>query len=475
MRYRLDDDVRRQGGGRVLVGGSPLALMRLSERGAGLVERLERGEGGPWTAGERHLIDRLLDRGMAIPMPGLAPDAAGSAALTVDDVTVVVPAFGRVESLRRCLGALRADPTSADRRILVVDDASPDGAELAEVAGRWGSEVVRLESNRGPAAARNAGLAAVGTALVAFVDTDVEVGPDWLAWAVRWFADEGAVLVAPRVVSGGRGGVLARYESSRSPLDLGVHQALVRARSRVAYVPAAALVVRVDALRDIGGFDESLRVGEDVDLCWRLAGGGGRCWYLGDESIVRHEHRPSLRAAARQRFGYGTSAAALDARHPGAVAPLGVSGWSVAAWGATAAGHPVLGAAVAAVTAAALERKLDQLEPGTASGLALRGHLGAGELLARALLRPWWPITLAAALVSRRVRRVVIAAVLVPPLLEWRRRRPHLDPFRWTMFSMADDVAYSAGVWRGAWTMRSAGALVPEIRSWPGRRAGDAG
>ena len=58
-----------------------------------------------------------------------------------------------------------------------------------------------------------------------------------------------------------------------------------------------------------------------------------------------------------------------------------------------------------------------------------------------------------------------MAAVLVlaPAAVEWWRRRPDLDPIRWTLASIADDVAYGAGVWAGCLRWRSFGPLVPTI------------
>ncbi|HEY4378226.1 MAG TPA: hypothetical protein VGM93_13760, partial [Acidimicrobiales bacterium] len=219
----------------------------------------------------------------------------------------------------------------------------------------------------------------------------------------------------------------------------------------------------------------SMPVGEDVDLCWRLVDAGWSAWYSADDAWVIHNDRPERRGWtdwARRRFDYGTSAAPLDRRHRGMVAPLGVSGWSVAAWAAVGAGHPGGGVAVVAGTTAALVRKLDFVDDrrGVAE-LAVRGNLGAGELIGRALIRPWFPLTLAAAVVSRRARRVALAAAVGPPLVEWIRRRPPVDLLRWTAISLADDIAYSTGVWVGAWRERSAGALRPDIHDWPGSTA----
>jgi len=89
------------------------------------------------------------------------------------------------------------------------------------------------------------------------------------------------------------------------------------------------------------------------------------------------------------------------------------------------------------------------------------GHLGAGRLLGQALVRPYWPVALMTALASRRARRIVPLAVVVPVLLEYRERRPALGPLQWTALRLADHVAYSTGVWQGVWRQRRVGALRP--------------
>src|SRR5690606_2057202 len=163
----------------------------------------------------------------------------------------------------------------------------------------------------------NAGLEHVTTPLVAFVDADVDTGGDrrWMAPLLAHFADPRVALVAPRVVTPGGG-----YEHRHSPLDLGTAPARIRAGTRVSYVPAAALVCRTDALRAVGGFASDLRVGEDVDLVWRLDAAGWRCRYE-PSVLVHHDPRPTWRAWWRQRVTYGRSAAPLAARHPGALTP----------------------------------------------------------------------------------------------------------------------------------------------------------
>jgi mycofactocin glycosyltransferase len=262
--------------------------------------------------------------------------------------------------------------------------------------------------------------------------------------------------------------VLARYEQWRSPLDLGPAPARVRSGTRVSYVPAAALVARTDALRAIGGFDEALRFGEDVDLVWRLDEAGHRLRY---EPAVAVQHAPRRDWGAwwRQRQSYGRSAGPLAARHEGALAPARTSGWSALAWGVGAGVSPIGGLAIGAGTVVALARKLRALDHPLHESLRLAGvgNLFAGRILASAITRAWWPIAVGVALVSRRARRIVLAAALVPPLIDWVRERPAIDPLRATAARVADDLAYGTGLWQGVVAERSIDALLPDLTSWP--------
>jgi hypothetical protein len=230
----------------------------------------------------------------------------------------------------------------------------------------------------------------------------------------------------------------------------------VQPRSRIPYVPTAALVVRRDVLEEVGGFDETLSFGEDVDLVWRIVERGWTVRY--DPSVrVSHPARPSFPAWLKQRFDYGSSAPVLAQRHPAAVTPLAVSGWSAAAWSLAALGWPSTGLAVAAVTTALLARKLDALERPWAEAVRLAGggHFHAGAQLADAVRRAWWPMAVGAAVVSPRARRAAALALL--PALG--------DPLR-----IVDDLAYGSGVWAGWLRRGSFAALVPDLTDWPGRR-----
>lgn len=449
FRVALDGGLRTRDDGTVLIGGSPLRILRLTDRGAGIVRAWSRGARCADGA-ELALARRLLDAGMVHPRPGpLGPDTG--------EVTVVVPVRDRPDALARCLAAL-----AAPGRVLVVDDGSADPGTVAAVAAEHGADVVWHPANRGPAAARNTGLARAATPYVAFLDSDCRPEPGWLETLLAHFQDPAVAAAAPRVVAEAAGRWIGRYDACCSSLDLGPAEAPVVPRSRVAYVPAAALVVRRCAVG--AGFDEGRRVGEDVDLVWRLREAG---WTVRYEPAARVRHDPRRTAAgwAVRRFRYGTSAAPLESAHPGQVPPVTLSGWSLGAWALALAGRPDAGLAVVAIASGLMARRLPLRRGRVAEGarLAGLGTLAVGEALAAAVTQVWWPAALPAAAASRRARRVVLVAVAARLTLAWTRHRRRLDPVRFAAACLADDLAYGAGVWCGCLRERTVRPLLPRL------------
>jgi mycofactocin system glycosyltransferase len=463
-------------------------VVRLAPAGDRLLDRLLSGEAVPPVAAASRLARRLIDGGMAHPRPvlvggGLPTETANDDGTHReglppphmtggDDVTAVVPVRDQAAGLGATLAAL--GPTAA---VVVVDDGSTTGV-VAPAPADAVPTLVRHAFSAGPGAARNTGWRSATTPLVAFVDAECEPRSGWLDHLLPLFSDPTVGAVAPRVVSRPVPGAppwLVAYEAARSCLDLGGREGPVRPRSWVPYAPTAALVVRRRALEDVGGFDEALRTGEDVDLVWRMNAAGWRVRYQ-PAATVTHPVRPSLGGWLRQRIGYGRSAAPLARRHGGAVAPLSVSLWSAGVWALVVTGHPNAGAVVTAGSAAALAKSTAPApapaEPGRMSGplpvpkaalahLAVTGHLRSGEAAAAALVRAWWPVAFAGAVASRRARKVVAAAIMLPAVADWARSRPRMDLTRWLAAHLADDLAYGVGVWAGCVTERSLSALRP--------------
>ncbi len=447
---------------RLLVGGSPLTALRLSPIADAILEGDRVTVTDPNSA---QLADRLIATNLGWPALTQLPTRSA------DEIVVVVPVRDRSEQLDRCLTAL------CPLTVVVVDDASHDPESVAAVVRRHGATLVPLGSNVGPAGARNAGLAQVTTPVVAFVDSDVQASSSALLLLARHLADPMVALVGPKVIGHSRSARprwFERYDATASSLTLGDVPGSVRPGAAVAWLPGACLVARTCALGD--GFAPELRVGEDVDLVWRLTGAGHRVRYEPRVTVL-HDTRPTMRGWLGRKVLYGSSNAALAQRHGTHVAPAVLSpmmalagaalllrrGWSL----------PVAAAAIAA-SVRVVERVLPRpVTQGTrvrvAVRLCLRGAGWSVRQQSALLLRHWWPAAALGCAASASVRRAVTTALVIDGCLavaERACRTPRLPAL--LVARRLDDLAYGTGLWWGAVRLRSLAALRP--RRPAGRR-----
>jgi len=349
----------------------------------------------------------------------------------------------------------------SDFHVTIVDDASSNPALLAEIISTFGQSLVRLEENVGPGGARNAGLRSTSRQFVWFIDDDVTVS-DALNVAARLFCqfnDPMVSCVAPRVRGTGGDSLRDKLELRFSPLDMGARPQIVVPGGPVGYLPSACMMVRRSAVG--AGFDQTLRIGEDVDLVWRLHDQGWLVRYLADV-VVTHRARTSWSAWWHQRVQYGVSSGELAKRHPGRLAPLRVDPWTLVAWGTVFIGRPSLGARIISVNSEALIERLEDSadEPEhVAREVVAKGMVKSGGPLARAAVRTFGPLILLFAL-HPKLRRRVLALFVVGTAWRWRKTQLHpLD----VPVAIADDVAYSLGVAKGAIKSRSLATMTPDI------------
>ncbi|MCV7315369.1 mycofactocin biosynthesis glycosyltransferase MftF [Mycolicibacillus parakoreensis] len=458
---QMDRRVRVLGRGSALLGGSPTRLLRLAPA-AQLM--LTDGRLRVHDADSARLARTLLDATVAHPRPETGPSH--------HDVTVVIPVRDNGPGVARLVRTLRG------LRVIVVDDGSVDPVRVEDLsAADCTVEVLRHRSSRGPAAARNTGLRACTSDYVAFLDSDVVPRRGWLEALLGHFCDPTVALVAPRIVSLVQEDTpIARYEAVHSSLDLGGREAPVIPYSTVSYVPSAAIICRRDILAEIGGFDEGLCSGEDVDLCWRLVESGARLRYE-PVALVGHDHRTHLAGWLSRKAYYGQSAAPLSVRHPDKTAPLVVSGWTMAIWAVMMLGARVgypASLLLAALTGGRVARALrgPDTRPHDVIVVLVRGLMSSVLQLASALCREYWPLALIVVLVSRRCRQAVVVIAVVEGLVDWLRRsraaqadvKP-IGPLSYLLLKRLDDLAYGTGVWNGMVGEHSLRALRPVIRA----------
>lgn len=431
--------------GRVLLAGSPLTQYTVTSGGSRVLDALESAD--PLPAGHEGLTGRLSANG-AIHRRDVAPGSP-------DDITVVIPTHVTtpedLERLRHLVARLRG------MAIIVVDDCSPIVVSVEQAT------VVRHDHNTGPGAARNTGLALTDTRFVAFVDDDTTVNFDHVCALAGHLVDGDVDIVAPRVASTAGDGALADYEQTHSPLDLGDSPGVVRPGARISYVPSAVLVCSVDSLEHLSGFDESLRIGEDVDLVWRASRDGLTCRFV---PSVRCGHRPraTLGGFISQRRRYGSSSARLAARHGGAVAPIRTHPLLVAPSLLALTGFPLafIASAVAMYAWFIFTLRATRLGIGDRARVVTIGAWSSARLLVTATARTWWPLFALASLWSPRVLLMFAVSLMAPPLVELVTKRPR-HPSRYVVLHLLDDLSYGLGVWQGALALRNGKCLLPAV------------
>ena len=449
----IDGHVRRLGDD-ALVGGWPTRLLRLAPAARDMVN------GGRLVVVDRSsalVARRLLDTGIANPRPRGAVHQEA-------DVTVIVPVRDRAAMLRRLLVSLSGGPP-----VIVVDDGSAAWRETESVAREHGARFMRHPNPRGPGAARNTGLAMVDTPLVAFIDSDCVASSHWLRSLLPHFDDPAVALVAPRIVAldvpHPHSRDVAAYERARSSLDLGPQEALVCSHGRLSWVPSAAMIARRAAIG--AGFAEDMRVGEDVDLVWRLQEAGWQVRYE-PSSLVEHEHRSSYRTWGMRKVHYGTSAAVLGRRHGRRVAPVVLSPWAALTWSLLLVQRRRT-SLLAPVVVGGIGLALGLRLPSGAGhnrlvvSLLAKGFSSSGLQVASGLVRAWWPVTAAACLVCRSARRAVLVAAVVDALTDWVRHGRPMGMLSYALLRRADDIAYGTGLWLGVLREGSIRSLLPDF------------
>ena len=236
------------------------------------------------------------------------PDPVG-----VGTVAVVVCTRDRAGALRDCLAALSRLTRPPDE--LVVVDNGADGGATRRVAEELGARWVS-EPRPGLSRARDAGIRATTSDVIAFTDDDVLVTPDWLVRLLSAFDAPEVMAVTGLVLpaSLGTAAELAFEQSSGFGQGFRAREFgqewLLRQRHRAPHVwqvgAGANAAFRRGAFERVGGFDPRLGAGaagcsEDSEMWHRLLAGGWRCRYE-PWAVVSHRHRatlPELRAQSR--------------------------------------------------------------------------------------------------------------------------------------------------------------------------------
>jgi glycosyltransferase involved in cell wall biosynthesis len=211
-------------------------------------------------------------------------------------ISVIIPAFNEEDSIADALQGLVDQTLSKDHfEVILVDNGSTDAT--SEAASRFSTsldlKIVRTQRTV-VSTARNYGVSSARGEMLAFLDADCTPPPDWLETAVRlqrpmtvWGADYAIPEDSTWV-----GRVWARYQTTAKSGD-------------TSYLPAGSLFISQEDFARIGGFNESIRTSEDVELCVRARSYGMRVEAFPELAVVHYGTPRGLMHFYRQNRWHG--------------------------------------------------------------------------------------------------------------------------------------------------------------------------
>jgi glycosyltransferase involved in cell wall biosynthesis len=194
-------------------------------------------------------------------------------------VCVVIPARDAAATIARAVASAQAQ-LPPPNEVLVVDDASTDAT--AAIAQNLGARVLPLPAHSGAAAARNAGVAATGANIIAFLDADDEWLPEKLARQLPLLEHADFAACTARLFGPG-GADLGPLYGGEIPDEAETWRGLLLRNT----IATSTVVMRRESFLAAGGFDATLEVAEDQDLWIRLAL-AGRLGYANETLVHMH-------------------------------------------------------------------------------------------------------------------------------------------------------------------------------------------
>lgn len=215
-------------------------------------------------------------------------------------VAVVIPTYNRARELGEQLRALACQDYDGTWELLIADNGCTDATPelVTSFHDQLPIRLVDASALRGPAAARNVAVAQSSADVILFLDDDDAAAPTWLSRMIASFDGDCDVLA---------GGIAYDFEQRKKTRGASFS-------GLFPYGVGANLGIRRSAFEALGGFDPTLRVAEDVDLCWR-AQLQGFTFTRNLDAVVYRRPRETLVQLFKQKFGYGQADVELFIRY----------------------------------------------------------------------------------------------------------------------------------------------------------------
>jgi glycosyltransferase involved in cell wall biosynthesis len=223
-------------------------------------------------------------------------------------VSVVIPIYNGEADLPDLLQCLFAQTYPKELvEYLLVDNNSSDRtfSILQETAEKSPINLIPLTENniQSSYAARNTGIKAANSEIIAFTDADCRPQPQWLQQLTQPFINPEVVIVAGEITALPGNSLLEKFADKQETLS----QKHTLANKFCPYGQTANLAIRRNVFHVSGLFRPYLTTGGDADICWRILKANlGKLEFAAD-AIVQHRHRLTLKELASQWRRYGRS------------------------------------------------------------------------------------------------------------------------------------------------------------------------
>lgn len=183
-------------------------------------------------------------------------------------VSVVIPTYNRAGSIIKAVESV-LNQTYQNIEIIVVDDNSSDNTEeLIKLLGNDKIRYIKNEMNLGPSGARNKGIQHAKGEYIAFQDSDDEWLPSKLEQQLQLFQQEdyGLVYCAYRYL---KGSLNYKYPSEKYSLEE-LEGNIFESMFEMNKISTQTMIIKKEVLKQVGGFEETLRCLEDWELALRI-------------------------------------------------------------------------------------------------------------------------------------------------------------------------------------------------------------
>lgn len=215
-------------------------------------------------------------------------------------ISVIIPVYNAEKTIGMVLEALLLQDIKEDYEIICADDESND--DSCNIIKKYAVKLIKLKKNGGPAIARNEGVKRAKGELICFIDADCVPELNWLRKISERMENVkndkvGIICGSISFHSNFWGDVdnFAHFWEQHPKMPSGLKKGFT----------SSNICIRKKVFEEVGGFDPTLRLSEDFDLCYKLILKGYSNIFLPEANVHHFHDRTKLNQVIKRAFKTG--------------------------------------------------------------------------------------------------------------------------------------------------------------------------